>query len=518
MISIIVSIYLFIGVMLLSFMFVYSYMNGKSISSKVFGILSLTLQIYLLGYLMEINCGFLEQMLFWNQIQYFGIPFFPALWLVVSMLYTGKDKYLCLGGRIIIFFIPCLTFFMRLTNEWHHLYYSRIELQSFENTELMLLTKGPWYVVQMIYVLIALVLSSLFYFQRYRASSGDKKMQFRLLLLAAVLPYISLVLVTLNMGGIGIDYTALVMPPCILLINLALTRYNFLEIKMLARERVFEDSASGLILLNQFYRVVDFNQASVSFFQWFHVQVREEQLDVLLKEQPDIFESIMRLENKVFCFVIQGKKCYVDIDIKEFCDKEETIGLLVKFDDVTEREQLKLRLMELANTDELSHLNNRRRFNECAQEVYERAQRYRESLCVLMLDIDCFKKINDAYGHQAGDVVISEFSKMLMTVFRGTDILGRMGGEEFNVAMLNTDARVAYKKAEEFRKAVEQKQFEFDAQKVMVTVSIGVAELNEQTTGMEELINQADQAMYAAKHAGRNRTMIFESQTELCSD
>jgi len=511
MINIVISIYLFIGVMLLSFMFVYSYTNGRSIPSKVFGALSLTLQIYLLGYLMEINCGTLKQMLFWNQIQYFGIPFFPALWLVVSMLHTGKEKYLRLGGIIVIFFIPCITFLMRVTNEWHHLYYSHIELQVFQNMELMLLTKGPWYVVQMVYVLFVLAFSSLFYFQCYRKSKGDKRVQFRLLLFAAVLPYISLVLVTVNIGGIGIDYTALVMPPCILLINLALTRYNFLGIKILARERVFEDSAAGLILLNHFNRVVDFNAASVSFFEWFHIQIREEKLDVLLKEQPDILESIGRLENKVFCFWVQGKDCYVDISVREFRDKEEAIGFLIRFEDVTEREQLKLRLTELANTDELSMLNNRRRFNECAAEAYDRARRYQEPLCVLMLDIDYFKKINDDFGHQIGDVVIHEFSKMMATVFRSTDILGRMGGEEFTVLMINSEADKAYKKAEEFREAVEQKHLVTEEQKVRVTVSIGVAELNEKTAGISELINQADHAMYEAKHAGRNCTKIFQS-------
>ena len=81
-----ISIYLFIGVLLLSFMFVNSFVRGKSSYAKAFGALSLTLQVYLLGYLVEINAGSLQEMYFWNQVQYSGIPFFPALWLVVSML------------------------------------------------------------------------------------------------------------------------------------------------------------------------------------------------------------------------------------------------------------------------------------------------------------------------------------------------------------------------------------------------------------------------------------------------
>lgn len=94
MITKILSLYVFVGVLFLSIMFVYSLYRGKSGFAKALGLLSLSLDIYLLGYLMEINSRTLSEMLFWNQIQYFGIPFFPALWLIMGMLYTGRIKSL----------------------------------------------------------------------------------------------------------------------------------------------------------------------------------------------------------------------------------------------------------------------------------------------------------------------------------------------------------------------------------------------------------------------------------------
>lgn len=505
-----ISLYLFGGIMLLSFLFVHSFLRSKSSYAKVLGILSLVLQIYLLGYLMEINSHTLQKMLFWNQVQYFGIPFFPALWLVVSMLYTGRGKFLQGFGSLVVFAVPLATFFFRLTNSWHHLYYSNIELQSFGNTNIMLLTKGPWYVFQMSYILIILVLCNRFYFQRYKKSNGDEKIQFRLLLVASVLPYIALILVTLNIGGIGIDYTALILPPCILLIYLALTRFNFLEIKVLARERVFEDSTAGLILLNRFYRIVDFNAASIPFFKYFKVQVKEENLDVLLKDQPDIFENIKRSEEKTFKFDSEDGECYVNISVRSVINKEVTIGYLITLEDVTERELLRRRLTEMANTDELSGLNNRRRFRECSEKAYERAQYDQESFSVLMIDIDFFKKINDSFGHQIGDSVIRDFSGMLSATFREADIVGRMGGEEFAVVLLNTDATSAFQRAEEFRRMVEAKAMMFGQQQVTMTISIGVAELDHTTFSFDALLNQADNALYEAKRTGRNRTMIAE--------
>lgn len=393
-----ISIYLFIGVTLLSIMFVNSFLRGKSSYAKALGLMSLSIQVYLLGYLMEINSILLKEMLFWNQIQYFGIPFIAALWLVVSMLYTGRGKYLQGFKGLIVFAVPLMTFVVRLTNDWHHLYYSRIQLQKLFGTNIMLLTKGPWYLFFTCYAIIAFVLCTGFYFQRYKKSVGDERIQFRLLLLASALPYIALILDIINIGGIGIDYLALIMPPCILFINRAITRFNFLEFKTLAREKVFEDSVSGLVLLNRFYRVVDFNESSVHFFRWFNAQIKEEQLESLLQEQKELLESIKLSENRVFHLVVEGEKKYVNINARGVKNKEETVGFLIVFEDVTEREMLRRRLVEMANTDELSGLNNRRRFRECAQEAYQHARLCNEHLSVLMMYIDYFNKINDSFG------------------------------------------------------------------------------------------------------------------------
>lgn len=117
------SIYLFIAILFLSFLFVYSFVRGKSSHARAMGLLSLCLQVYLLGYLLEINSNQLSEMIFWNQVQYFGIPFFPALWLIISLLYTGRIDYVKGYKSLIIFIIPLITFFIRLTNDFHFLYY-----------------------------------------------------------------------------------------------------------------------------------------------------------------------------------------------------------------------------------------------------------------------------------------------------------------------------------------------------------------------------------------------------------
>ncbi len=504
----VISIYLFAGVMLLSFLFVNSFSKGKSSYAKMFGTLSFTLQIYLLGYLLELNSYTLEQMLFWNQIQYFGIPFFPAVWLAVSMLYTGRAKYLQGFHWLLVFAIPFTTFAVRMTNNWHHLYYSRIELHQFGEMTYMLLTKGPWYLVQTVYVLVALVLCTWFYYQRYRKSIGDEKMQFKLLFTASTLPYIALILVTVNLGGIGIDYTALILPFCVFFIILALTRYNFLEIKVLAREKVFEDSAVGLVLINRSWRVVDFNEASTRFFYWFHAEIKEEQLDILLKDQQALWEIIKHSDSQAIHLTVEGEDRYIYVDVREIQNNGEKAGSLITFEDVTERELFRRRLVERASTDELSGLNNRRRFREYGEECFKQAQHNHKPISVLMMDIDNFKRVNDSLGHSVGDAVIRDFSETLASSFRETCVAGRMGGEEFAVILPGTSAAKACKSAEHFRQILKEKDMVFGQHLVNITVSIGVAQSNKEILSFDSLINRADKALYEAKQAGRNCTVI----------
>lgn len=488
-------------------MFVISYSRGKSSYAMSLGTLSLSIQVYLLGYLMEINMSQLDQLVFWNQVQYFGIPFFPALWLLVSILYTERDKKLTRTGWFLIFIVPCLTFIARLTNSLHGLYYTDMQVKTTNGVTLMFLSKGPWYVVQMLYVLVALVMCSWFYYKRFRSSEGYDRKPFRLLLIASILPYLSLILVALNMGGTGIDFTAVILPPCVYLINIALTRYNFMEIKALARERVFINSELGFVILDKNDFVVDYNNTSLKLFKWLDIDLKHISLNALLKDHPTFLNDIMTLREFTLTANDQGQRKFIDLHIQNIQGHNQVAGRLMTLSDVTEKEQLRERLVSMANTDVLSGLSTRRHFNECASEIFSRAKRYNETFSVLMMDIDYFKRINDSYGHQAGDEVIRRFANLLLSTFRDSDIVGRMGGEEFAVIMLNSSRETAFQKSEEFRQIVEHTKMTFESQEFHITVSIGLVEMTPSTASFDTLLNKADHLLYEAKEKGRNRTM-----------
>ncbi|HEY6723242.1 MAG TPA: diguanylate cyclase [Polyangiaceae bacterium] len=160
----------------------------------------------------------------------------------------------------------------------------------------------------------------------------------------------------------------------------------------------------------------------------------------------------------------------------------------------------------LASVDPLTGLRNRRAFLEQINVEIARASRYGTTLSFLLLDVDHFKSINDHHGHAGGDSVLSSLGKVLGQQLRTPDLPARWGGEEFVVALTNTDLGGACIAAERIRAAVEEMLVEHDGARVPVTVSVGVATLR-RGESLDALIDRADHAMYAAKCAGRNRVM-----------
>jgi diguanylate cyclase (GGDEF)-like protein len=171
-----------------------------------------------------------------------------------------------------------------------------------------------------------------------------------------------------------------------------------------------------------------------------------------------------------------------------------------------ELKQEKDRVEELARTDFLTALHNRRAYYELSADALRHAERYGRPAALLMLDIDHFKAINDNFGHATGDVVLRALAALIRQNIRDTDIPGRLGGEEFAVFLPETGREEALAIGERLRAAVEAHSVEHEAQTVRFTISAGVAELRE-SDALDDVIGRADLALYEAKDGGRNRVV-----------
>jgi diguanylate cyclase (GGDEF)-like protein/PAS domain S-box-containing protein len=174
----------------------------------------------------------------------------------------------------------------------------------------------------------------------------------------------------------------------------------------------------------------------------------------------------------------------------------------------SELARLNATLLTHANTDPLTGLSNRRGFDHFAQEALAASRQLARPMSVLMLDLDHFKQVNDTHGHAAGDAVLQEMARRWSGLIRGSDLLARLGGEEFCLLLPNTTSRQARQVAEKLRQACAASPVEWSSgemqQRLAVTVSIGLALVTDAAT-MDQRLRQADEAMYQAKHEGRNR-------------
>ena len=161
-------------------------------------------------------------------------------------------------------------------------------------------------------------------------------------------------------------------------------------------------------------------------------------------------------------------------------------------------------LRKLAETDPLTNLLNRRAFITSADDAMRYFQRYSRPIAMLVVDIDHFKNVNDSYGHAGGDAVIRKIGALIAQTIRETDKVARFGGEEFVVLLREVDEHGAHELAERIRMIVAESVTPFDGREIAVTISIGCAAITAHDRDVEELIERADRALYAAKSAGRN--------------
>lgn len=168
-------------------------------------------------------------------------------------------------------------------------------------------------------------------------------------------------------------------------------------------------------------------------------------------------------------------------------------------------EQLTRDLQCLADTDELTGIWNRRAFIVESNKELQRAQRSEHAVCLLMMDIDDFKEINDAYGHEVGDEVLKLFTHCINATKRAYDIFGRIGGEEFAMLLPETKRSQAMELAERIRHKVSELLFYKHNNEIRTTVCIGVYELAKNDTTILAALSKADERLYAAKRAGKNK-------------
>tara|TARA_R110002126_G_scaffold33382_42_gene104635 strand:+ start:12969 stop:13946 length:978 start_codon:yes stop_codon:yes gene_type:complete len=302
---------------------------------------------------------------------------------------------------------------------------------------------------------------------------------------------------------------------------------------------MFQTVDVGLVVLNSDYRIQVWNGFMESHSGLTPRQVRERYLFDLFPEIDEEWlrrkcDPVMLLKNRAFTiweqrpYIFKFKNYRPITGSAEYMYQNSTIfpltntrgqvtHLCIIIYDVTdaavsrtELESMNGRLQQLSKTDFLTQLSTRGHWEDALIQEFKRLQRYSQhQSTLLMCDIDHFKRVNDTYGHAAGDEVIRKVSDVIKATVRATDLAGRYGGEEFAIILVDTSQAQAQCLAERIRQQVEGLAIQYNTSTLQVTISLGLAERNIAMQEHRHWIEAADKALYQSKVDGRNKVTSF---------
>lgn len=279
---------------------------------------------------------------------------------------------------------------------------------------------------------------------------------------------------------------------------------------------LFENAGDAIFIHGTDGRILDVNEAACSSMNYCvanlsddteavsdakaYLHFSPEQLEELQREGTISYETSNRNRH--------GETVHVEVHSR-LIDYMGDRAILSIARDVTERKRLETRLLLQTRTDDLTGAHSRRHFLDLADGELRRARRYDTPITVLMLDLDHFKRINDNCGHHAGDHVLCSLVTACQNTLRDSDIVGRIGGEEFAIVLPQTGGNGGEHVAERIRRLLDEMDIRVDGQRIHATVSIGVTSSHGHHPPLEELLRQADKALYQAKAQGRNRVCSY---------
>ncbi|HRX58059.1 MAG TPA: diguanylate cyclase [Eubacteriales bacterium] len=504
----IVSLYLISIAVVVTFWAAYvKVLNGSSFTNTSL-LLCIAICFYILGYALEINSSNETQILFWNHVEYIGIPFVSAFWLTTALLYTGhfsKHRTVLLAA---IYIIPILSLVLRYTNNFHHLYFQSVSFTEEFGRLILVKKSGVWMYVQAVHSMLMIIISMTLFIRDAVKSREKQKGKILLTALASAVAVTGLVLSQIKSFRFTIDYMALCLPCTALLIIIAIAKYDLLETKSVARSRAFEFGGDATLLVNNHNRVIDFNAGAKHLFEQLGIRLYNGTLVSLLHEMPGFLSGLLSTQKNIVTLRLNGEERYFEISTRCIDERRATRGWIKTIRDISEVYRLNAELRRQAITDELSMLNNRRAFIQIGRELTEAAERDGTPLYLAMFDIDFFKNVNDRFGHPAGDFVIHTFGRLLKDHFGKNSLVARLGGEEFAVMLSGVGKKAALQSFNTFLKTIRQYRFVCREDQIQITVSIGVT-VKSPGQKLESLMRNADKALYRSKDHGRDRITVI---------
>jgi diguanylate cyclase (GGDEF)-like protein/PAS domain S-box-containing protein len=289
--------------------------------------------------------------------------------------------------------------------------------------------------------------------------------------------------------------------------------------------KLVEQADDAIVVVNSHHDIVLFNRGAERIFGYVASEITGHPLAALLQEKSGgqheslideygigavIARDMGQRQQQVMALRKDGVEFLARVEILAIEENGEKYYAAI-MRDISQDKKTEDELLRLASTDPLTGAYNRREFTAIAEREALRSNRYNRPLSILMLDLDHFKRLNDTYGHAAGDKALQRFTTLCTSTLRNVDIFGRWGGEEFVALLPETDIEGASVIGERLRRLVSESVLTFNGHKINFTASIGISQFKSGEVAIDTPLSRADSAVYDAKKSGRNRISVYRN-------
>ncbi|MGM0645881.1 MAG: diguanylate cyclase [Thermodesulfobacteriota bacterium] len=445
--------------------------------------------------------------IFWTKVSCLGISSAPVFFFLFAAEFGQQSHWFTPRRIAALFVLPALFVLAAFTNDFHGLVWQEVWLRG--ESAWAAYEMGPFMWVIGAYEYCLVVAGIFFLLQAQRLFPDFYRMHNAFILVGVLLPLAGNLIDLFGRTPMpGVQFTPMAFALSGVILALGILCFRVLDVVPIARKQVVEAMSEGIAVVDAVGRIVDVNPAACGICSAPVGELIGRRAAEVFAPWYDQMLSQVAGQNgvEVQIFPDGGPSRWLEVQSSAIRDTRNRLwGRLLLLRDISARKIVEIRLTHMAATDELTGLYNRRRFFELARAEFSRAQRYGSPMTVFLLDIDHFKKVNDEYGHDAGDIALRAVAVCIANQLRSLDVLGRLGGEEFVVLLPETHQAEAEQIAERIRSVIEQTPIPLPKKHIFTTVSIGVAEYTEDIQDIDTLISRADAAMYRAKRNGRNR-------------
>ena len=446
------------------------------------------------------------------QLAYLGIATTPVAWFIFAITFPSRKLRPPAVATTIASVVPLLTLAIAFTNGWHGLHWRTVDTVVVDGYAGLVVERGPWFYIHAGYSYVLIVIATSILGFSFSQNQTSLKSFFAVVSAPLIVGAANVFSLSPLNPLPWFDITTLGFALACLIIKNGVLDSGMLDTVPVVRDRVVQNLKDGIVVVNHRGQIIDVNPAALALFAKRREQIANRHIDEFVTTLP-LMSLTTRNTNRAE--ITLNENAY-DVTCSRLDLRNDHADLAFVFRDVTERRKadktlrtVKTELERLAHTDGLTGLFNRRLFIQRMHQEAERVRRHGGTLSVLLYDLDHFKRVNDTYGHEAGDKVLSAVGKISNKVKRVTDVAARIGGEEFAMLLPETDERGAFLLAERLRKSIaDMDTTKLGCQRFKVSTSIGVATVTRDHQHLDNVLNEADRALYRAKHKGRNQVCM----------